>query len=205
MRKMHEGVKKMTDNAFLNMYEADGVDRDGKHFPYYFVTRRDQAQMEFHTREFRADGVVVYALMEDNPEKIVLVRQYRYPLNDYLYELPAGLVDAGEDGSSTAIREMKEETGLDFTIYEGGNPACRRVFAQAQGLADECDQMVFGYARGEVSLAGNESQEEMEVVIADKVMAKRILEEEKVSIRAAFMLMHFLRSDAKAPFAFLEI
>lgn len=205
MRRMHDGVKKMTDNRFLNMYEADGIDREGKHFPYYFVTRRDEQHMEFHAREFQVDGVVMYALMEDDPGKIVLVRQYRYPFNDYLYELPAGLVDAGEDGDSTAIREMKEETGLDFSIYEGGSSACRRVFAQAQGLADECDQIVFGYARGDISLAENESQEEIEVVIADKATAKRILETEKVSIRAAFLLMHFLKSDVKEPFAFLDI
>lgn len=52
-----------------------------------------------------------------------MIRQYRYPLDDYLYELPAGLIDEGEGPSEAAIREMKEETGMDFEVYEGGNAA----------------------------------------------------------------------------------
>lgn len=46
------------------------------------------------------------------------------PLDDYVYELPSGLVDQGEDYRQAGIREMKEETGLDFspltpdTLYE---------------------------------------------------------------------------------------
>lgn len=41
--------------------------------------------------------------------KVIFVRQYRYAINDYLLELPAGLVDPGEDPETTAIRELKEE------------------------------------------------------------------------------------------------
>ena len=40
---------------------------------------------------------------------LIMVRQFRYPLNDYIYELPAGLIDPGESIKETAIREMKEE------------------------------------------------------------------------------------------------
>lgn len=54
---------------------------------------------------------LIYAVLKDDPEKIVLVRQYRYPINKYIYELPAGLIDEGETSEQTAIREMKEETG----------------------------------------------------------------------------------------------
>ena len=45
---------------------------------------------------------------------MVLIRQYRYALGGYIYEFPAGLVEAGEDFHQAAIREMKEETGLDL-------------------------------------------------------------------------------------------
>lgn len=41
--------------------------------------------------------------------KVIFVRQYRYAIGEYLLELPAGLVDAGEDPETTAIRELKEE------------------------------------------------------------------------------------------------
>jgi ADP-ribose pyrophosphatase len=47
----------------------------------------------------------------DEKRRILLVRQYRLPARKYLWELPAGRVDAGEKALRTARRELKEETG----------------------------------------------------------------------------------------------
>ncbi len=44
--------------------------------------------------------------------RILLVRQYRLPARDYLWELPAGRLDPGETPLKAARRELKEETGL---------------------------------------------------------------------------------------------
>lgn len=44
---------------------------------------------------------------------VLLIRQYRYAANGYLYEVPAGRLDAGEDPEHCAKRELKEETGYD--------------------------------------------------------------------------------------------
>jgi len=55
-------------------------------------------------------GAVV--LPVDDEGNIYLVRQYRKPLEEHLYELPAGKLDNGEDPLQCAIRELKEETGL---------------------------------------------------------------------------------------------
>jgi ADP-ribose pyrophosphatase len=44
---------------------------------------------------------------------VPLLRQYRIPMSDWVWELPAGLCDAeGEDIEATAIRELEEEAGL---------------------------------------------------------------------------------------------
>ena len=59
----------------------------------------------------------------DDPQ-LLLIRQYRYAANGYLYEIPAGRLERGEDPAECARRELQEETGctterLDFltTVY----------------------------------------------------------------------------------------
>ena len=63
------------------------------------------------TREFIQHGgaVAVVPLLGDG--RVVLVRQYRYPLAKILLELPAGKRDAGETTLQCAMRELAEETG----------------------------------------------------------------------------------------------
>ncbi|WP_127161413.1 NUDIX hydrolase [Veillonella sp. VA137] len=52
----------------------------------------------------------VIAIDEDN--RIIMEKQFRYALNDYLLEIPAGKLDAGEDPLVCAKRELEEETGI---------------------------------------------------------------------------------------------
>jgi ADP-ribose pyrophosphatase len=47
----------------------------------------------------------------DEKKRILLVRQYRLPAEQYLWELPAGRLDPGETPLEAAKRELKEETG----------------------------------------------------------------------------------------------
>lgn len=58
-----------------------------------------------------------------DPE-LLLIKQYRYAAEQYLYEIPAGRLDADEDPSACAARELREETGCSaerieflFTMY----------------------------------------------------------------------------------------
>lgn len=197
-------IRKLTDNRFLNLYEIDALDTKGNPFSYYFASRNPQEKLPFHTGETPRNGIVIYALLKEDPSKIVMIRQYRYPLDDYLYELPAGLVDAGETAKEAAAREMKEETGLIFEAYEDADPAYLRPYFLGAGLTDETSASVFGYASGAVSGEFAESTESIEVLFADRQEAKRILREEKVSLRAAFLLLQFIHGEGKDPFAFLR-
>lgn len=45
-------------------------------------------------------------------EDVLLIRQFRYPLNEVFWEVPAGKIDAEESAEATANRELMEETGL---------------------------------------------------------------------------------------------
>ncbi|NIJ11555.1 ADP-ribose pyrophosphatase [Saccharomonospora amisosensis] len=62
-------------------------------------------------------AVAVCAL--DSDGAVTLVHQYRHPMRDRLWELPAGLLDAdGEDPVTTARRELVEEVGLRADRWE---------------------------------------------------------------------------------------
>ncbi|MCF8259677.1 MAG: NUDIX hydrolase [Melioribacteraceae bacterium] len=54
-------------------------------------------------------GAVVLPVKADG--KIILVKQFRWPFSDYLYELPAGKLEKDEDPYTCACRELTEETG----------------------------------------------------------------------------------------------
>ena len=63
------------------------------------------------TREYVVHpGAVAILPILDNG-KLIMERQYRYPLRRDFYEIPAGKIDPGEDILGTAKRELREETG----------------------------------------------------------------------------------------------
>jgi 8-oxo-dGTP pyrophosphatase MutT (NUDIX family) len=48
----------------------------------------------------------------DGANRVCLVRQYRHGIQDFLWEIPAGKLDAGEPPEVCAVRELQEETGV---------------------------------------------------------------------------------------------
>jgi ADP-ribose pyrophosphatase len=61
-------------------------------------------------------GAAVVAL--DNENRVCLLRQYRHVAGGWLWELPAGKLDAGEPPLDTAQRELEEEAGLRASQWE---------------------------------------------------------------------------------------
>jgi ADP-ribose pyrophosphatase len=67
-------------------------------------------------------GVVAVPVLEDG--KLLLIRQFRYPLQKYILEFPAGKLDSGQSPLDTVKRELEEETGFqaasmrrEFSFY----------------------------------------------------------------------------------------
>ena len=72
------------------------------------------------------------------------------------------------------------------------------------GFTDEASSAVFGYVNLEKCEQQCEDSEEIEVILADKELVRKILKEEKVSLRGAYLMMMYLCMDEKEPFAFLN-
>lgn len=61
-------------------------------------------------------AVVILPVLDDG--RVLLERQFRYPLDRVFIELPAGKIDPGEDPLACAIRELEEETGYTATDWQ---------------------------------------------------------------------------------------
>jgi 8-oxo-dGTP pyrophosphatase MutT (NUDIX family) len=72
-------------------------------------------------------GAVVIIASVKQTRELFLVRQFRPPLGKYVIEFPAGLIDDGEPPETTAVRELREETGyvgevVDVTPRSASSP-----------------------------------------------------------------------------------
>jgi ADP-ribose pyrophosphatase len=87
----------------------------------FWVTEDDavdpETKFEIKRSVVRHNGSAVMMAV-DEKKRILLVRQYRLPAGKYLWELPAGKVDAGETPLQAAKRELIEETGYRARKWE---------------------------------------------------------------------------------------
>ena len=86
--------------------------------------------------------------MEDESrEHILISREYRMAVGDYVYNFPAGLIDPGETPVEAGKRELKEETGLDLLeVVDVLNDSYSAV-----GFSNEKNQCIVGIAGGSFS------------------------------------------------------
>ena len=149
-----EDIKAVFDSPYVKV--ADIQYAPGKH--YYDATRRNMEELiavksdeEFRTMLPDAVSCIVILDTPGEEPRLLLSYEYRYPVGRYLLSVPAGLLDKeDEDGQdpvySAAVREIKEETGLEVT--EGD-----RVFAvnplvfSTPGMTDESNALVCAVLR----------------------------------------------------------
>ncbi|MDU3722570.1 MAG: DNA mismatch repair protein MutT, partial [Clostridium celatum] len=102
-------IKKLTtlaETKFLSMYKADYVNKSGKEKSWIIASRKtkeDLSEQYFNGKEGKVDAVVVLGFHKEE-KKLIIIKQFRVPLNDYIYELPAGLIDPEENIFTTVER-----------------------------------------------------------------------------------------------------
>lgn len=137
-------------------------------------------------------GVAVAALTDD--DRLLFVRQFRYPYGEILPEIPAGKRDPGEDPLTTGKRELKEETGYTAKKYS----SLGRVYP-SPGYFNEVIYLYLAtdLTAGEVAPDADEFLEVKKIPLAkavDMVMADEITD---AKTQAAVLKVWHLRQSGK--------
>ena len=115
-----------------------------------------------------------------------MLKQYRPAISDYLYELPAGMVDLGETIEEAARRELFEETGLRAKSYE----VLLKPSYTSVGISDETTAVVKMVVEGKITNENEEDDEDIEVFKLKIKDAKEFVKNNNVSIKGALVLMN---------------
>lgn len=126
-------IQQLTKVNYLNLYKYTFLLENNRKKEYYFASRRNIDDLASKCKD-KVDAVrALPYIKRDNKIYIVLIREFRYAINDYIYGLPAGLVDENEEPKITVKRELEEEIGADVIKLE---KVQNNSFTSA-GLSDE--------------------------------------------------------------------
>ena len=131
----------------------------------------------------------IVAIDEDN--RIIMEKQFRYALNDYLLEIPAGKLDKGEDPLVCAKRELEEETGIIASEW-----ISLGTIATSPGFCNEVIHLYVakGLSKGEIHWDEDEYVE-VERYTFDELLQR--IKEEKIkdskSLSALLLVMPYLK------------
>ncbi|MGE5553183.1 MAG: NUDIX hydrolase [Betaproteobacteria bacterium] len=124
------------------------------------------------TRELVGHAPAVAILPLDERGRVLLVRQYRKPLEEALWEVPAGKMEPGEDPELCARRELAEETGVtaEQLVYLG------RI-ATTPGFSDEIIHLYRAEGLRPAAEVGGDPDEAIEAVPVEWTEVMRMVED----------------------------
>lgn len=137
------GINKVHQGKFINRYDVSYTAEDGQDKIYEIISRDPDLHTLEQLNNKRTDGVVII-VTDETGERILLNKEYRMAVGSYVYNFPAGLIDAGEDARVAAERELREETGLKLVSVED------QLFDSysAIGFSNETNAVIIGKAEG---------------------------------------------------------
>jgi ADP-ribose pyrophosphatase len=124
-----------------------------------------------------------------NNDKILLVRQYRKAIEEFIYELPAGILNIAEEPQEAALRELEEETG-----YTAGKIKLIYEFYTSPGFSNE--KVYLFEASDLVYKAVNFDEDEcIETIEVTKDEAKKMIDTGRITDSKTLIgLLHWLYS-----------
>ena len=144
-----EKIKPLFESKYIKVFDLEYA--PGKH--YYDATRREvsdlvAAKTTEEVKKMLPDAVscVVILKTASDEEKLLLMREYRYPVGQYLLSVPAGLIDPAdrmekEPYFAAAKRELQEETGITFE-KDDEISVINSCLYSTPGMTDESNALV---------------------------------------------------------------
>ena len=190
-----KNIETLASTKYLSLYSADYINKKGDLRNWTIASRKTKETIEnnfFNNEEDKIDAVVIIAnhIEED---KLIVIRQFRVPINGYVIELPAGLVDGNENFEEAVKRELKEETGLDLISIDKEETK-EKVYVSA-GMTDESIALVKCSCNGVVSKENLEDDEDIEVIMLSKDEAVELIKSnENIDVKALLAIQNFILS-----------
>ena len=136
-------ITKKEEGKFITRYDLTYETVDKKEKVYEMISRNNHLTNYEELHGERPDAVVIIAL-DETGDKILLNKEFRLAPGCFVYNFPAGLVDAGETPEQAAARELREETGLELVKVED-----KLINSySAIGFSNETNVVVIGKAKG---------------------------------------------------------
>jgi ADP-ribose pyrophosphatase len=186
-----KGSRKLTAEKWLNLFEVRYITRTGNEKSWQMASRQNEPKCL--TGSYRRPDAVVIVPFHAVRDKLVIIREYRVPLDGYEYGFPAGLVDTAESVEQAARRELMEETGLTVSRFIKISPP---IYSSA-GMTDESVAMVYVECEGEPSNSANTDSELIEILLISPDEALTLLNDTtlKFDAKAWLAISQFAEND----------
>ena len=150
----YKGIRKVHEGKFITRYDVDYLTEEGHPKTYEIISRNREITTLEALQNPTPDSVILI-LTDESGERLLVSREYRMAMAQWIYNFPAGLIDPGETPEQSAKRELWEETGLTLTriddVLDGSYSAI--------GFSNERNVCVFGAAAGEFRKSTSDAEE----------------------------------------------
>lgn len=167
---------------YLDYIETEYKLRNDETKIYESVVRK-QTEINSKTIGHHVTNAVVMIVLNKEHTKMLINKEFRLSVNDWVYNLPAGLIDKGESVEEALRRELKEETGLDVVRI------IRTLPASFCSIGESNTTTILSYieATGTLHNDGNPA-EEIEPLWIDKGRAREVLKSDRITSRTQVLL-----------------